>query len=524
MSIAIRKGNDFMKKTLRWIALGLAAAMLCAVFCIAASAFTDSRERFKRLKDVKNDWAYESIRFVVETGVMTGTSNTAFEPQKTLTRAEFVQILKKIAEELGLDVSYTKRTDFSDCKRGEWYYDAVMWGAEQELVAGYSDGSFGISDSVTREQMCAFLYRFLQKVCGMDYSGTAVGVFTDQNTISKYAVEATGVMNTIGLLAGYEDGSFRPKGIATRKEAASIAERLIRYYLQTPRCFTGTELSLVWADDFDGTELDTDTWFDYGGWAPIDGGNTDQYHRDHIKLDGNGNLVMNIEYYDNSVLNPESEGFISSQNICAIGIQTDLLDAPFGYYECRAKIGNAAGVNCAFWMKAWNPETSFAAKDQTPSSQCSEIDIIETEYGAKGNGKRHKIASTLHWDQHSEPHNTLQGYYYANDRLTRSGDYIPVNFFDGEYHTYGCLWTKDEYVFYYDGYEIFRTDGTRADDPLADGTCQQPAQIILSNHFMDPNWYGISQPEQYPFDFVVDYVHVYQLNDYLEEFGQTPIR
>ena len=82
MSIAIRKGNDFMKKTLRWIALGLAAAMLCAVFCIAASAFTDSRERFKRLKDVKNDWAYESIRFVVETGVMTGTSNTAFEPQR----------------------------------------------------------------------------------------------------------------------------------------------------------------------------------------------------------------------------------------------------------------------------------------------------------------------------------------------------------------------------------------------------------------------------------------------------------
>ena len=81
-------------------------------------------------------------------------------------------------------------------------------------------------------------------------------------------------MNTIGLLAGYEDGSFRPKGIATRKEAASIAERLIRYYLQTPRCFTGTELSLVWADDFDGTELDTDTWFDYGGFAPIDGGNS----------------------------------------------------------------------------------------------------------------------------------------------------------------------------------------------------------------------------------------------------------
>ena len=49
-------------------------------------------------------------------------------------------------------------------------------------------------------------------------------------------------------------------------------------------------------------------------------------------------------------------------------------------------------------------------------------------------------------------------YFFADSKITRDGDYLPTDMFDGNYHTIGVLWTKEEYIFYYDGYEMYRTD------------------------------------------------------------------
>lgn len=165
----------------------------------------------------QSHWAKSYIDSLVKNGVVNGTGNNAFEPEGKVTREQYIKMLLLAA---GTDCSGSVCT-FSDVAEGQWYYEYVGKAQETELTTGYTDGTFGVGSSITREEMCTLAYR-LMKNAGLDTTASSEADFTDGADISDYAAEAIDFMYGKGIIGGYNDGSFLPKGTATRAEACKI--------------------------------------------------------------------------------------------------------------------------------------------------------------------------------------------------------------------------------------------------------------------------------------------------------------
>lgn len=154
---------------------------------------------------------------------MTGTSDTTFEPDTTTTRGMIVSILHRLEGKPEADGNSV----FTDVAAGEWYADAVTWAAENNIVAGYGDGTFGPNDTITRKQTAAILYRYADyKGYDMSASGD-ISVFADANEVSAYAVTAIQWAVGTGLVSGRDDGTLDPQSGATRAETAAMLMRFI---------------------------------------------------------------------------------------------------------------------------------------------------------------------------------------------------------------------------------------------------------------------------------------------------------
>ena len=174
--------------------------------------------------DVAADaWYYDYVMVANELGIMRGTGNGTFLPKKSLTRAELVQVLANYAEaDLGGDAD----SGFSDVAADAWYAPVVAWAKENGYVSGYPDGTFKPNQSVTREEFCTIMSRYLQKQ-GADYPVTAV-TFTDESQIAGYAKEHVAYCAGIGLVNGVGNDRFDPKADTERAQAATIMVRLVQ--------------------------------------------------------------------------------------------------------------------------------------------------------------------------------------------------------------------------------------------------------------------------------------------------------
>lgn len=210
-----------MKKKI--ISLILSAAMVATATVVPVSAAD-----VKDFADVAADsWYYDSVDFVAERDYMNGTSATTFSPNDNMTRAMFVTVMARVA---GAQTDNNAVTEFTDVPSGQWYTGAVQWGVEKGLVQGHGDGTFGTNDPITRQDTAVLAQRFLKwysEATGLTpETGAKVDSFTDASSISDYAKDAVEYCRQIGLLTGYEDGSFQPLKSITRAEAATILKRM----------------------------------------------------------------------------------------------------------------------------------------------------------------------------------------------------------------------------------------------------------------------------------------------------------
>ena len=171
------------------------------------------------------EWYYEAVRYVSESGLMSGTGNGTFSPEVKLSRGMLAQILYNQEGRPSAGGN-----SFTDVPVGEWFTDAVSWAASNAIVSGYSSGAFGPSDDITREQFILILYRYAQmKGYDVSVSGTAnlLG-YADASQISDYAREAMAWACEKGLISGTNRGMLAPTGGATRAEAAAILMRFLQ--------------------------------------------------------------------------------------------------------------------------------------------------------------------------------------------------------------------------------------------------------------------------------------------------------
>lgn len=173
--------------------------------------------------DVKeDDWFFDAVRFVNQNGMMNGTSATTFAPSDITTRGMIVTILYRLEGE-----PIVFRNPFNDVVAGQWYTDAVIWAAQNEIVKGYGNDLFGPNDPITREQMAVILNNYA-KFKGYDTSAKAdLTAFIDRDEISSWATDALAWANADGMVTGMSNDLLAPKGNAVRAQVATIFMRFM---------------------------------------------------------------------------------------------------------------------------------------------------------------------------------------------------------------------------------------------------------------------------------------------------------
>lgn len=159
----------------------------------------------------KDSWYYDAVYYVYNHDIMDGIGNRTFNPYGDLSRAMIVTTLYRLEGEPGVRTSGS----FRDVPDNTWYSSAVEWAAKEGIVKGYGKKTFKPSESVTVEQLAAILQRYA------DYKGydidEAVWLYADA-VVSQWAVDNVRWAAAEGLL---RDGrSTNGTLVATRAEIA----------------------------------------------------------------------------------------------------------------------------------------------------------------------------------------------------------------------------------------------------------------------------------------------------------------
>lgn len=223
-----------LKKTI-CAALLISAALVSSV---QAASFTDTR----------GHWAEDIINELADKGVLHGISDTEFNPDGTVTRAEFIKMALGAA---GIeDVPY-RSGECLDVTASDWFGGCIQSALDKglvpsDMIGGYGaaviegDGSsrphysgyFSASSPITREEMSYIIQSVYQySAGGEDEEKIAEPVdmhFTDLNAISMWAFDGVRYAYAQGFVSGMEDGTFRPKETARRAQAASIINQMLK--------------------------------------------------------------------------------------------------------------------------------------------------------------------------------------------------------------------------------------------------------------------------------------------------------
>ena len=162
-------------------------------------------------------WYHDAVDYVVEHGIMTGTSGTTFEPNAPLSRAMVAQILYNLEGQ----PTVTGESTFTDSNT-HWAAKAIAWAQKTGVVSGYGNNTFRPNQAVTREELAQMLYNYAEyKQYDLTASGDLIA-FPDGNNVQGWAKTAMSWANGNQLINGFEDDTLRPGGDSTRAQAASI--------------------------------------------------------------------------------------------------------------------------------------------------------------------------------------------------------------------------------------------------------------------------------------------------------------
>ena len=184
---------------------------------------TDNRIHTISYNDVKaGDWYANAVNYVTLTGLMNGTGD-GFSPNLAINRGMMVTVLYRMAG----SPEVTAENPFTDVPADTWYTDAVIWASENGISAGTSETTFSPTNSLTREQLATFFYRFadFENPDPIEITGDLTG-FTDAGQVASYATDAMKWAIGEGLISGTTETTLSPKATATRAQVATI---LMRY-------------------------------------------------------------------------------------------------------------------------------------------------------------------------------------------------------------------------------------------------------------------------------------------------------
>lgn len=173
-------------------------------------------------------WAKEAVLDLYSKGVVSGASDTSFEPERNVNREEFIKLLviafgKEDAKN-GADVN------FIDVDSSMWYYDYIKAAVNCGIVKGRDDNTFGIGEPITRQDMVVMIHRVFEGVYGNKVLSGTTNNFVDTDMISSYAVDSINFAVNNGIVNGVGNSQFAPLDNSTRAEAAVTIYRAMNAF------------------------------------------------------------------------------------------------------------------------------------------------------------------------------------------------------------------------------------------------------------------------------------------------------
>lgn len=196
------------KQKSRWLSGLMAAVMLFTYLAVPIPAQSTASAH----------WADPSLTKLRDWGVMRGDQNGSMEPDRNITRSEFVSMVNRA-------FGYKKlgKQPFKDIKGTEWYANEINIGFNQGYFKGSSKNVASPNDPLTREEAAVLVGRNLMLT--PDESENML--FKDGRSLSSWSRGIVTAAAKKGILKGESNGNFRPQAAITRGEVASMLERTI---------------------------------------------------------------------------------------------------------------------------------------------------------------------------------------------------------------------------------------------------------------------------------------------------------
>ncbi|MDU0205516.1 S-layer homology domain-containing protein [Paenibacillus sp. MAH-36] len=168
------------------------------------------------------EWARKPIEVMASKGIISGTSDTSFQPAANISRADFMMLLTKT-----FDFNADVTTNFRDVHPIDYYYEAVGIAKQLGLAEGQGDGAFNPNEQISRQDMMVLLARAMGAASIQVAKGVAsdLEAFSDKSYVASYAVNDIAALIKSGFVEG-SGNRLNPTGYATRAEAAVMLYRI----------------------------------------------------------------------------------------------------------------------------------------------------------------------------------------------------------------------------------------------------------------------------------------------------------
>ena len=197
----------------RMLVTGLAVTVFASGGLSTINSYANEKLTSKIVfSDVSDDYfAKAQIEEFINAGIIEGYEDGTFRPKNNVTRAEFVKIVNKA---FGFNQAGNK--SFKDVKDDALYANDVKIAVEKGYIDGFEDNTFRPQEKITREQMAKILGTIL------NIKGDGQTDFLDDVSIATWAKPFVDALVDRGIINGYPDKTFKPKGNATRGEGVCV--------------------------------------------------------------------------------------------------------------------------------------------------------------------------------------------------------------------------------------------------------------------------------------------------------------
>ena len=210
------RGRIMMKLRMRK-GMAMLVALCMLIMMIPASVFATSTFA---PADITGHWAETKIQNWIDQGLIDGYPDGTFKPGQNIKRAEFMKLVNG-----AYGYIETTTIDYTDVPLDSWYYNEVCKAEAAGYIEGNGDGRMLPEDPISREEVA----KVISIVEGLTSDATAISNYTDKTFISDWAEGYVGAVTTAGIMEGYPDGSFMPKGNITRAESVFGLDNALKY-------------------------------------------------------------------------------------------------------------------------------------------------------------------------------------------------------------------------------------------------------------------------------------------------------